>query len=84
MDSAALESFVSTGRLPVAGQVAQYVNEAHQRFRAHSEGDVSRVYPALAAVPPQLFGICIAGTDGEIADVMMHCYQIPFCLNTTR
>jgi choline dehydrogenase-like flavoprotein len=22
--------------------------------------------------------------DGEIADVMMHCYQIPFCLNTTR
>ncbi|PSK55753.1 Cellobiose dehydrogenase [Elsinoe australis] len=25
-----------------------------------------------------------AGTDGDIADVMMHCYQIPFCLNTTR
>ncbi|KAH6616433.1 choline dehydrogenase [Boeremia exigua] len=25
-----------------------------------------------------------AGSDGEIADVMMHCYQIPFCLNTTR
>lgn len=22
--------------------------------------------------------------DGEVADVMMHCYQIPFCLNTTR
>ncbi|OAP55680.1 hypothetical protein AYL99_09832 [Fonsecaea erecta] len=22
--------------------------------------------------------------DGKIADVMMHCYQIPFCLNTTR
>lgn len=22
--------------------------------------------------------------DGTIADVMMHCYQIPFCLNTTR
>jgi choline dehydrogenase-like flavoprotein len=22
--------------------------------------------------------------DGDIADVMMHCYQIPFCLNTTR
>ncbi|KIW25773.1 hypothetical protein, variant [Cladophialophora immunda] len=22
--------------------------------------------------------------DGNIADVMMHCYQIPFCLNTTR
>ncbi|KAB8339322.1 hypothetical protein FH972_022255 [Carpinus fangiana] len=25
-----------------------------------------------------------AGDDGDIADVMMHCYQIPFCLNTTR
>jgi choline dehydrogenase-like flavoprotein len=23
-------------------------------------------------------------SDGTIADVMMHCYQIPFCLNTTR
>ncbi|KAI6245824.1 Choline oxidase [Erysiphe necator] len=22
--------------------------------------------------------------DGEIADIMMHCYQIPFCLNTAR
>ena len=22
--------------------------------------------------------------DGEVTDVMMHCYQIPFCLNTTR
>jgi len=25
-----------------------------------------------------------AGSDGDIADVMMHCYQIPFCLNTSR
>jgi choline dehydrogenase-like flavoprotein len=25
-----------------------------------------------------------AGTDGRAADIMMHCYQIPFCLNTTR
>lgn len=25
-----------------------------------------------------------AGFDGKIADVMMHCYQIPFTLNTTR
>ena len=23
-------------------------------------------------------------SDGDVADVMMHCYQIPFCLNTTR
>jgi choline dehydrogenase-like flavoprotein len=25
-----------------------------------------------------------AGSDGDVADIMMHCYQIPFCLNTTR
>ncbi|KAF2843431.1 GMC oxidoreductase [Patellaria atrata CBS 101060] len=25
-----------------------------------------------------------AGKDGDIADIMMHCYQIPFCLNTAR
>ncbi|POR32437.1 Choline oxidase [Tolypocladium paradoxum] len=25
-----------------------------------------------------------AGDDGDAADVMMHCYQIPFCLNTQR
>ncbi|KAJ9667944.1 hypothetical protein H2201_001749 [Coniosporium apollinis] len=25
-----------------------------------------------------------AGKDGDIADMMMHCYQIPFCLNTSR
>ncbi|KAF2398313.1 putative choline oxidase [Trichodelitschia bisporula] len=23
-----------------------------------------------------------AGSDGEVADIMLHCYQIPFCLNT--
>jgi len=22
--------------------------------------------------------------DGQTADIMMHCYQIPFCLNTVR
>jgi choline dehydrogenase-like flavoprotein len=25
-----------------------------------------------------------AGDDGDIVDIMMHCYQIPFCLNTAR
>ncbi|KAI9805483.1 MAG: hypothetical protein M1825_000734 [Sarcosagium campestre] len=24
------------------------------------------------------------GNDGEMADIMMHCYSIPFCLNTAR
>lgn len=25
-----------------------------------------------------------AGGDGDFVDIMMHCYQIPFCLNTAR
>ncbi|RYD77454.1 MAG: hypothetical protein EOP84_15530 [Verrucomicrobiaceae bacterium] len=25
-----------------------------------------------------------AGDDGEIADIMCHCYQIPFTMNTDR
>jgi choline dehydrogenase-like flavoprotein len=25
-----------------------------------------------------------AGSDGDTVDIMMHCYQIPFCLNTSR
>ncbi|KAJ5975222.1 hypothetical protein N7481_008929 [Penicillium waksmanii] len=32
-----------------------------------------------AAKPPDA-----AGFDGRAADIMMHCYQIPFTLNTTR
>ena len=24
------------------------------------------------------------GNDGDAADIMMHCYQIPFTLNTSR
>src|SRR5690606_3510261 len=66
MDSSALESFVSTGRLPVSGKVAAYVTDAYERFHTHVGGEISSVYPALAAVPPNLFGICVAGTSGEI------------------
>lgn len=66
MDSSALESFVSTGRLPVSGEVAEYVTDAYERFHAHGGGEISSVYPALAAVPSNLFGICVAGTNGEI------------------
>jgi glutaminase len=57
---------VSTGALPEPEQVRALVSEAHERFRPHAEGEVSRVYPALAEVPPDLFGICVAGTGGAL------------------
>ena len=41
-----------------------------------------REKPNAAARPSELKPQ--ACPDGTVADVMMHCYQIPFCLNTTR
>jgi glutaminase len=32
-------------------------------------GTNSRVYPALSRVPPELFGVCIAGTNGRVYGV---------------
>jgi len=58
--------YVSTGRLPAAEHVARLVEEAYQRCKSNKDGNNSQVYPALAAVPSDLFGVCVAGTNGEI------------------
>ena len=57
--------YVSTGALPAAQRVQDLVSEAYERFRANSDGHNSTVYPALARAPHDLFGICIARTNGE-------------------
>jgi glutaminase len=59
-------AYVSTGHLPGAALVQALVNEAHERFGGIAEGSNSEVYPALARVPSGLFGICVAGTAGEV------------------
>ncbi len=58
------ESFVSTGTLPGAADVARWVAEAHAAFRGVDEGENSSVYPALARVPRGLFGISVVSTAG--------------------
>jgi glutaminase len=58
--------YVSTGHLPTPEQVQSLVTEAHARYKSNTEGENSQVYPALARVPGNLFGICIAGTSGRI------------------
>jgi glutaminase len=58
--------FVSTGRLPGADRVRALVDEAHRRFGSERTGAVSDVYPALARVPGDLFGIAVVGVGGEI------------------
>lgn len=58
--------YVSTGHLPPDDTVATLVQTAHARFASGDEGENSNVYPMLAQVPRDLFGICVAGTGGEV------------------
>ena len=58
--------FVSTGELPPPELVRSLVAEAYERYKTNAEGASSRVYPALARVPTDLFGVCVAGTSGNV------------------
>ena len=58
--------FVSTGHLPTAELVSALLLEAHERYSSNAEGANSQVYPALARAPADLFGICVAGTNGNL------------------
>src|SRR5215218_6624435 len=58
--------YVSTGQLPSPEQVRRAVDEAYERYRAAAGGQRSQVYPALARVPADLFGICAVGTRGGV------------------
>jgi glutaminase len=58
--------YVSTGHLPAAEHVVRLVDEAYQRCKSNKDGKNSQVYPALAAVPSDLFGVCVVGTNGEV------------------
>jgi glutaminase len=61
--------FVSTGELPPPERVRALVDEAYERFRSIDNGRPSQIYPALAEVPPGLFGICVVGARGGVHGV---------------
>jgi glutaminase len=63
------ELFVSTGTLPRDDLVRSLVSEAYERYRGNADGERSAVYPALAQARPDLFGICVASTTGEVHGV---------------
>jgi len=65
-DSGRGDGFVSTGRLPQPEVVKALVHEAHERFRSNAEGENSQVYPSLARMPSDLFGVCVVGTRGDV------------------
>ena len=58
--------FVSTGHLPTPETVRSLLAEAHARFKSNTEGENSQVYPALARVPRDLFGICVVETSSGV------------------
>ncbi len=60
------EPFVSTGSLPAAERVRSLVDEAHELYRSNADGACSSVYPALARVPPDLYGICVVNSAGDV------------------
>jgi len=52
--------------LPPVEAVRALIGEAHERFRGNTDGACSTVYPALARVPRDLFGICVVGATGGV------------------
>jgi glutaminase len=64
--NAADVTFVSTGHLPAPDAVKVLAAEAHARFKSNTEGQNSQVYPALARVPSNLFGICVVSSTGTV------------------
>jgi glutaminase len=60
------EPYISTGHLPEPELVQKLVSKAHARFKSNTEGENSQVYPALARVPSDLFGVCVVGTSGRV------------------
>ena len=65
-DSMADAPYVSTGHLPSPDVVKGLVADAYARYRSNTDGQNSQVYPALARVPSNLFGICVVGTSGSV------------------
>ncbi|MBX9653968.1 glutaminase A [bacterium] len=61
--------YVSTGHLPPAEDVHRVVKSAYELFKSNTDGVNSQVYPALARVPSNLFGICVVGSSGSIYSI---------------
>lgn len=61
--------YISTGKLPPEEQVVRLISEAHERFASVKLGQSSQIYPALARVPSELFGICVVGVNGRVFSV---------------
>ena len=69
-----LPSIAATSRAAIrfdrASARAETVQEARvrraARFKSNTDGQNSQVYPALARIPSDLFGVCVVGTSGRV------------------
>ena len=68
-DAAVGSTYISTGHLPDPDEVTASVRRAYERFRGNTEGKNSDVYPALASVRSDLFGVCVVGTSGSVYQI---------------
>jgi glutaminase len=59
-------AYVSTGHLPPAERVDTLLAEAYERFKTDDEGKIADYIPALARTPRDLFGLCVAETNGAV------------------
>lgn len=66
LDESEVEQAVSTGALPDPDRVDELVASAYERYRYVADGTVADYIPALAAADPDLFGVCVTGTDGAV------------------
>ena len=57
-------AYVSTGSLPPPDRIRTLVDAAWTTFAPIADGAVSRVYPALERMAPELFGLCLVGVSG--------------------
>jgi len=71
-------SYVSTGHLPAPADIEAILAETHAMHAHNMDGEVSRVYPALARVDPNLFGLSIVGTNGNVYEMgaAQHAFSI--------
>jgi glutaminase len=65
----AKDPYISNGTLPTPEFVQQALSDAYDLYRTNTDGANSQVYPALARVPSDLFGICIVGVSGKVYTV---------------
>ena len=61
-----IPSPISTGHLPPAERVNGLVVRAYEQFKEIEDGKNADYIPALAEIPSELFGVCVAGTSGSV------------------